>query len=511
MALQARSRVVAFVKEDTEGELKAPTSGSNFTAIRPGFAMNLAVNTVESDEVKNDIGRTGSFVTNEVPTVTMPKYLKGSGLEAQAPDWAPLMESAMGEQAAAPAEVNTEASSSAGTTSARAYLQFGSGEITNMPIGRAFLIKDLANGYSIRNLHSKDTENHRANLNFNLAGAPAAEVGTGRPILWTPAATGHPSLSCHDWQAGSDAGFYQAAAGLRAIGFNVNLAANGLAEINFDLEGLRGYLNPIKITASNKYIDFSEDGESELTATLTEGWYDGPVALAAEIQAKMQAEASDTITVSFDDITGKFTISSDGDIFTLDWDNGTNAANSVGSTIGFDTSADDTGATSYTADNAMSYDPGQEPSYDSNDPFVVKNQEFLIGDWFRTDLRKGSNTTITYGLPKTNIPDFTAKSGQSESQVNERTVTLSTTLTFRKHMIDQYHKMKQNQDEQLMFNCGVKDSAGNWVPGKCFNFWFPAANITSHVVSESDGIMVVQIEVSGKVTSTFKDVYINHV
>ena len=100
------------------------------------------------------------------------------------------------------------------------------------------------------------------------------------------------------------------------------------------------------IGATNKYIDFDEGG-AELTATLTEGNYNGQT-LATEIKTRMDA-AGGTYTVTYSESTGKFTIARTGN-FTLRWQSGTNTANTVGGTIGFIITADDTGAETYTSD-----------------------------------------------------------------------------------------------------------------------------------------------------------------
>ena len=93
------------------------------------------------------------------------------------------------------------------------------------------------------------------------------------------------------------------------------------------------------IDANNKYIDFNELN-GELTATLTEGNYNGN-SLAAEIATKMTA-AGGTYTCTYSETTAKFTITG-GANFALMWDTGSNTANTAGTTIGFDVTGDDPG------------------------------------------------------------------------------------------------------------------------------------------------------------------------
>lgn len=109
----------------------------------------------------------------------------------------------------------------------------------------------------------------------------------------------------------------------------------------------------IIIDGNNKYIDYNEGGASS-SVTLTEGTYT-PADLASHIQTVLDGDATATITAAYSTTTFKYTIESDGATFELEWKTGThgsdNTDNHVGTTIGFDDSADDTGDTSYTSDN----------------------------------------------------------------------------------------------------------------------------------------------------------------
>ncbi|MCK5127900.1 MAG: hypothetical protein KAR42_16705 [candidate division Zixibacteria bacterium] len=99
------------------------------------------------------------------------------------------------------------------------------------------------------------------------------------------------------------------------------------------------------IDANNKYIDFDEGG-GELNATLTEGNYNGN-SLATEIKTQLDAVGAITYTVTYSESTGKFTIAGDAN-FKLMWKTGTKGSDNtdthVGTTLGFDDSADDDGA-----------------------------------------------------------------------------------------------------------------------------------------------------------------------
>ncbi len=104
------------------------------------------------------------------------------------------------------------------------------------------------------------------------------------------------------------------------------------------------------VTGVNDKLDFDEGG-GELPVEIPEGQYDFQT-LGDKLASLMTVAAAATITVTYNVGTRKFTISSTGATFNLRWNTGTNAAVSIGGLLGYDTSADDTGATSYLADNA---------------------------------------------------------------------------------------------------------------------------------------------------------------
>lgn len=104
------------------------------------------------------------------------------------------------------------------------------------------------------------------------------------------------------------------------------------------------------IDATNDKIDFKESGGgSTLVATLTHGTYT-PAALATLIGIQMGAAsgATGTYTVTYSASTGKWTIATSLAFLSILWNTGSNTAVTAGAPIGFDVTADATGATSYT-------------------------------------------------------------------------------------------------------------------------------------------------------------------
>ena len=131
------------------------------------------------------------------------------------------------------------------------------------------------------------------------------------------------------------------------------------------------------VAGPNDKLDFTEGVTGDATASLTAGNYATGGDLAAHVETQLNAAATDnTYTVTYSASTKKFTIARDtgSASFGLEWSTGANAAASIGLDLGFDTSADDTGATSYESDNA---------SYKSR-------------EWLKADL--GSALSVAVGI-----------------------------------------------------------------------------------------------------------------
>lgn len=512
MATSTRSSVFAFKEESTEGTLEAPVA-ADFIAGRDGFTFQGELETIDSDELVDDIGTSKSFAVKEIPTGSFPKYLRHSGVEGTPPEFDVVIKSAIGAQTDNATEYDAIAGSTAGTSAVRGKVIVDAAEGLNFSKGQAILIKDGVNGYSIRNVYDISTDD--LNLNFNLSNAPALGVNLGKAIHFSPASTGHITYSGYHYGSSTSSDYKQAIAGCRTTALNFDFPANGFAEMNFDFEGIQYFYNYIEIDATNNKIDFI-DNVAELTATLTNKVYNSSLELAAEIASKLTAASAasqvDIYTVSFSDSTGKFTITSDGATFELHWKTGTNGADGTdthaGTILGYSDAADDTGALTYTADSEQSYDAPATPSYDDSDNLILKNAELLIGDFFEITNRSCITASCTVGTPKTDVPDLTAENGIDSSIINTREITFNATLILKKHEVALFDAFINNSTRSLMFNSGVK-SAGNWVAGKCFNLYMANASITSHTNEDNDGYRVVTLTAVGFVSSSQKDVHIN--
>ncbi len=506
----SKSQIIGMIKEDTEGVLKELSAGSQFVEVREGAAISGAVETIDSDVlVAGSIGASKSYVVREAPTGTFPKYLK-HGTEGVAPEYAILIESAMGTMETNETEYSVAAGSAAGSASVRASLEMGSNQEDNYDKGQAVLIKDGVNGYAIRNVYNVDSTGNQLDLNFNLSAAPASGVALGKCIAFRPGSA-HPTFSVHHWQALTGSAYKQAMAGCRVTGMEIVLPALGFAEINFEFEGINFYYNPIRITAANKYIDITDDA-STLAVALTEKVYKSPHDLAREITSKctaasLAATENNAITCIYSNSTGKFTFLSAGATFSLLWSSGTNTLASVGTTIGFAIAADDASALTYTSDNAISFDTALTPAYDGADNLIVKNNQLFIGNFSDNICVQASTVSFSISTPKTNVPSICAESGITESVVLSREVTFSATVKLDKFESKYFDNLVRNESISIMFNAGTK-SAGNWEPGKCINIYLPQCSLTAAPIADQDGYQVFNLEGKAFVGS-LEDVYIN--
>lgn len=510
MAFATRSYVFAFSEETTEGTYLNPTA-AQFTAIREGSILTGAVETTDSDEIVNSIGQSKSFVTKEAPTGSISKYLKTSGVVGQAPDYSVLIESAIGDVVANATEYSVTTGSTAGTATVRGTLAMASSQEANFSLGQALLIKDGTNNYAVRNAYYP-IGSGVIPMSFNLANAPASGVGLGKAVFYAPQNTDHKTFTAHAYQASAaTSALHQAISGCRTTSMTFDFPVNELSSVQFEIGGIKYFYNPLTVTSSLTYIDFTDDGGT-VAAAITNKTYQTPEHLADEIASKMTAASvgsgNDTITCTWDNSTGKFTLASDGSTFSLLWNTGTNTANTIGTLIGFAVAADDTGATTYTADNALTYEPSVTPAYDSAEPQIVKDNMLLLGDFDDYLCFGGQALSIAISTPKTDVPNWCAENGVDESVTLSREVTISGTIKFSKHDVSRVYKLLKNETISLAFTTGTK-TADNWVPGTITNVYCPECSITTEQVVDNDGYIVEEFEARAIVGTNMADIYVN--
>lgn len=165
-----------------------------------------------------------------------------------------------------------------------------------------------------------------------------------------------------------------------------------------------------RIQSTNKYLNFKDtSGGGEITVTLTEQDYTA-AELEAAIEDGMNASAGvGTYTVTFSHATGKWTIASDQADLRLLTQSGTNAANAVYSTIGFEVVTDYTGASTHTGP-VIAIHTEERLVIDLGNPELIDSFAILfdpdLGHKFSnaaTIKLQASSTNYWYGSPAVDV------------------------------------------------------------------------------------------------------------
>jgi len=483
-SINTRSSVLAVVVEDTEGVLKEPTASSEYLAIQDDLAMEGAFDDLENAELKNSLGKAKSIRGLENPTSSFSHYLRHSGVEGQAPAYGEILKAAFGNEVIKSPERDTVAASST------SVIKVDAGEGAEFERGMSLLIKDSVNGYSIRPVDSVSTDD--LNIGFNVGTAPGTGVNLGQNVTYTPADKDHQSLSVHHFIG--NGGARQSMAGARVTALTASFAAGELINSNYSMEGIQYFFNPITVKATDVSIDWTDD-QGTATATVEAKSYKDPHELAAALQTAMNGATTETITVSYSDTTGQYTIAATGAVLSLLWNTGANTANTIGDILGFDVASDDTGSLTYTGDSAVDFSSPQSPVFDDADPLAAKSNELLIGDAEDNVCIDASTVEFSMNTPKKDILSICAESGKSGSIINERTVEITVTALLEQYDADKFRRFRENTDTKFLYNFGTK-TGGNWNAGKCGSIYVPTATITAFNIEDDEGLASLTMTLS---------------
>ena len=347
-------------------------------------------------------------------------------------------------------------------------------------------------------------------LGFNVANAPATGIGVGKCVNYTPANSGHQSLTAWMYRGNGQATEMVSGAKVTNFGFSAN--AGELINATFTLAGTKYHFNPITIGATDTKLDFTDD-DGTFAATVTAKVYRTPHELATAITDAMNtANSGETHTCTYSDTTGKFTILCTGTVLSLLWNTGTNTANTIGDKIGFSVAADDTGtaaATGYTSDNAQTYAAPYTPSYDSSDPVAAKYQEVLLGDSTDTTCFEAATLNFTLANERSEVKSICAESGINSVLITGREVTITISALLDKYDAGKFDKFANNTTTRFCYNFGPK-SGGNWVAGKCGSIYIPSCTVTSFTLTDLDSVIGLEMELKAFVDSSGNnEVYLN--
>lgn len=498
IGLQNRSSILSAVKEANEAKPQLPISAAQFLALQNGFQITPQFEELQSQELQaGSIGKSKSVLGNENPTASFSHYLRHSGIEGQAPNYSPIVESLFGKMTVAAVEFDTIV----GSTSK--VIKVGVGEGVSFRPGQALLVKDAA-GYSIRNIKSIAGDN--LTLAQALTVAPPTGVNLGKAVLFEPAVEDHPTVTI--WNYRANGGALEAMSGARTLDMSVNVVAGQQINASFSLAGVEYFFNPINVVAGKTYLDFMDEAV-ERAVSIAPKLYKDPHQVAEALEIAMNALGSASVfAVSYSDKTGKYTFSSTGAIFELLLSSGDNAVNCIGEVLGFDLAADLDGATEYVGQNPIDLKSPFTPAYDSAQPLVAKGTEVMLGGVDDIECFGAQTANIKVTNQKADIPDLCEESAKSGSIISERDATIEIVAILKKYDSSKFTKFRKGDEIAFTFNAGDK-LGGNWKPGACINFHIPTATIVNFAVNEQNGLCVLNMTLRAFVQDGKPEVFLN--
>jgi hypothetical protein len=476
-SINTRSSKLAIKKEVTEGTPVAPVSGADYLALNPDFGMSPSFSTLENSEVKSSLGPSKSIQGLAEPSAEYSGNYRGSGVEGQLPGFSELIESSLGESVVK----GTETTVAGGSTVSVVEVADGTGYERGMGV----LVKNPS-GYEMRPIDS--VSGTSLTLGFDLDGVPTTGVGCGKPVVFKPLNSGlNPTLSL--WYT-IGTGARALMSGARVTSSTYSFAAGEIITMSHSLEGIDYKFNWVD-TNTNYYIDFVDDAGTQV-ATVAQKYWNNPHEFAAAVQTAMDGASSNVITCVYNDADGKYTLTSDGTTFSLLFNTGVNAANSMWAELGF-ANADQTAATTYTS--SVAFDPTASdftPAFDSSNPIVAKDNHVYFGDSDDLGCFEASSVEVSIETPKTDILSVCAESGKAGSVVSSRVATITITALLDKYDADKWRRYKENDNAKFLYNWGTK-SGGNWQPGKSGFVYAPNTVITEFDITSEESLATLNM------------------
>lgn len=491
MAIVTRKSAFAVKPEVTEGTPVSPTASTDYIPIQADATMSPQTDTLSNDELKASIGQSKSILGAENPTSSVSLYLKHSGVSGTAPDASNLIKAAFGAEDIEATEYDTVAASTVSVTKVDA------GEGATFIRGQALLFKHAASPWEIRCVDSVSTDD--LDNSFDADVAPATGTNLGKAVTYYPADDGHQTLSL--WHYLGNSGAVQMTSGARVTEMGVEFPAGELITASYSMDGLEYFFNPLEVTATNKFFDFTDD-DGTFAASVTEKFYKDPHELAAALETAINATATTEVhTVTYSDVDGKFTFASATTaVLSLLWSTGANTANTIGGLLGFVVASDDTGSLTYSSDAAISLASPDVPTFDDSDPLAAKDNRVMLGDQDDNVCFQASSVSFSLSDERQAINSVCATSGRSGSIVASRSVTVSVTALLDQYDADAFKRFRTNQDTRFQYTFGTK-TGGNWNEGKSGAIYIPTATISTFNVVDDAGLVTLELELTAFVNS----------
>lgn len=490
--LQTRKSALAVVTETTEGTPVAPSASSDYLPIQEDVSIDFSTDTLENAELRASIGTAQPILGQENPTASFSLYLKGSGTSGTEPAARKIYKAAFGAENVKAAEYDAEA----GSTVSDIVLSAGQG--ADYGRGYAVLVQHAAHAWELRPVHDVNVDTLK--LAFNLNNTPVSTTLLGRPVTYYPAEDTFDTLTI--WNYLANGGAIEMLAGARPTALDIEFSAGEIINQSLSFEAVEQFFDPIEVTSNND-LDFTDD-DGTFAVSIESRYYKDPHEVAEALTAAMNASGTtETHSVTYDDSAGKFVIAtSTSTVLSLLWNTGANTATTIGTTLGFSVAADDTGSTSYTADNAQDWSSPQTPVFQDVAPNVAKSNEVWVGD-DSTDNTciNASNVSFSLANTITKIPDICADSGVSGSIVSQRAFNVTVTALLSQHDAANARRFRKGDTVRWGYAWGPKDG-GNWVKGKCGVLYLPFCTVTNFSTEDQDGLVAYNLELQAYVSDS---------
>ena len=480
-SVNAKAGKVAIVIEDVQGEPKAIASSTDFTAIQDDISLSPNFESADNAEQKNNIMAGKSIILGEAPQGSMSHYFRSSGVVGQAPDFGALLSCAMNN----PTIVSVETTVDTGATVSSVPLV----DATEYEKGMLLYVKS-STGIEVRPIASK--VGNVVYPAFDFENVPTLGAGVGRSVTYVPANDALPTFSIYYILPNVT----ELMAGCRTTGVDITFPAKDLINASFSFEGTKFLYNPLVVDATNQSLDF-DVALTEYSIQLPNKYYTTPIELADAIESLMNNAGSGVlfqVTYSEEGERGRFKIVGDGN-FDLLWATGTNTATSIGGLIGFDTASDDTGASSYLADNQVTLDYGFTPSYDAEAPNPGKGNLTLLGSPDKNICIDADEVTFSLANTKTDLNSLCAENGVAASIISDRSVEVQITAYLEPFEADKYQSLQNNDTVSFFHACGKK-SGGQFVEGSVAYCYLSHAVINNLELSQDSGVSKVTYTIS---------------
>lgn len=472
-----RAGALALTEEITNGTPVKPTNSSDFLSIQPDISKDPGQETLENEEMRNNIISSKKITGNQSPTFSMSHYFRAN--KGNLPGYNLLMKNGFGSVKQVAVETTVSSAASQRVFDAVDASEYEKGD---------FLLLQLPTGNELRPIES--VSGNTITLAFETANPITNGALIGKSITYQALndMSTVPTLSSWFYLPGT----LEVISGMRVEGIDINFAAGELINASYSASGTQFYFNPLAITASNKYIDVDVSA-TEYSASIPEKLYSDPHEVAEALENSLNANGSGVVyAVSYGD-DGKFTITGDA-AFTLLGATGTNVANSILPTIAFD-AVDSAAQTSHVSQNQIDLTSGLTPTYDDADPISARGHILLLGDYTSTECKDASSVDFSLANTANKLLSICPESGIKDIAISERSITASLELYLEQYDARYFKALRTGDKLPFFYGAGEK-SGGQFVKGSCACLYISHASVDSLSITDDNGTAKISIDLS---------------